>query len=321
MSYEYNTPGADQEFTPPKSKSTRNCCLFAAGGCGCLTVIIAVIIGVSTYLVFNNMSGFIGTTVNVTLINNALERYCMENGTYPPAYTVDENGQPLHSWRVLILPYLAANQQNPFDKELNETQDLKALYESIRLDEPWDSEYNKQFASKMPRCYLNATLKEEGKTSFKMIIGPKCVSDGPGTRTAAEVRANRPVVIIEANPSVEWMKPEDLQYTDLETNGFVEPGSPTPGVICPHSFATFPFGLAVVAGAEPGVYSSHKDIANAHNQHQQFNANNALTLERIRQLALFENEIGKAAPPDQEQQQIGDDNVVDDGMDEDNPFE
>ncbi|MCL2624375.1 MAG: hypothetical protein FWD31_11995, partial [Planctomycetaceae bacterium] len=102
MSYEYNTPGSDQEYAPPKSKSTRNCCLFAAGGCGCLTVIIAIVIGVSTYYVFNNMSGFIGTTINVALINNALERYCEENGTYPPAYTVDNNGRPLHSWRVLI---------------------------------------------------------------------------------------------------------------------------------------------------------------------------------------------------------------------------
>jgi len=310
MSYEYDTPGYDRDDTPPKSKSTRNCCLFAAGGCGCLTVIVAIVIGVSMHLVYNSMSGFLGTSVSVAIINNALERYCEENGTYPPAYSVDENGRPLHSWRVLILPYLAAS-QNPFDKELNETQDLKALYESIRMDEPWDSEYNKQFASKMPKCYWNASLKEEGKTSFQMIIGPKCISDGPGTRTAREVRTQRPVVIVEANPSVEWMKPEDLQYTDLETNGFVEPGSATPGVICPHSFATIPFGLAVVAGSEPGVYSNHKDFETGGNQ--QFNANNALTLERIRKLAIFDEEIGKAVPPAQDD--------MEDGEDEDNPFD
>ena len=270
-----------------------------------MTVVIAVIIGVSMYLVFNNMSGFFGTSINVAIINNALERYCEQNGTYPPAYTVDENGQPLHSWRVLILPYLAVA-QNPFDKELNETQNLQELYESIRLDEPWDSEYNKQFASKMPMCYLNATLKEEGKTSFKMIIGSKCISDGPGTRTAGEVRLQQPVVVIEANPSVEWMKPEDLHYSDLEANGFVDPGSPVPGVICPHSFASFPFGLAVVAGGEPGVYSSDMNIAKGGNQ--RFSANNALTMERIRKSALFDDEIGKAAKPMQEPQEPDFDN-------------
>ena len=304
MSYESNVPGMNGKYTPPKSKSKRNCCLFAVGGCGCLTVVAAIVVGVSIFFLFHNMSGFIGTTVNVTNITNALERYCQEHGSYPPAYTVDENGKPLHSWRVLILPYLPA-QQNPFDKELTETEDLKALYESIRLDEPWDSEYNKQFASKMPRCYLSATLKEEGKTSFQMIIGPKCISDGPGSRTAKEVRAQRPVVIVEANPSVEWMKPEDLQYSDLETNGFVTSGSPTAGVICPHSFANISsFGLAVVADSEPGLYSSDSDIEEYWKQ--QFDAD-GLTLEQIRKQALFEEEIGKAEPPKPEQQVIEED--------------
>ena len=46
------------------------------------------------------------------------------HGSFPPAYTVDENGKPLHSWRVLILPFI----------------EQKALYDKIRLDEPWDSE-------------------------------------------------------------------------------------------------------------------------------------------------------------------------------------
>ncbi len=47
----------------------------------------------------------------------------------PPAYTVDAEGRPLHSWRVLILPYI----------------EQQELYERIRLDEPWDSPYNRQF--------------------------------------------------------------------------------------------------------------------------------------------------------------------------------
>ena len=312
MSYDYSTPETEQEFTPPKSNGKRNCCLFAIGGCGCLTVVIAIIIGVSVYLVFNTMSGFMGTTVNVAIINNALEQYCRENGSYPPAYSVDENGQPLHSWRVLILPWLAAA-QNPFDKELSETQDLKALYDNIRLDEPWDSEHNRQFASQMPRCYYNATLKDEGKTSFQMIVGSKCISDGPGSRTVNDVQFQRRVVVIEANPSVEWMKPQDLQYSDLETNGFVEPGGPTAGVVCPHSIMTMPFGLAVIAGSEPGVYSSDARFENSGRQQFQANGNSMLTLEQIRKQALFDDEIGEATEQEQELQLPNDDDA--DGMD------
>jgi hypothetical protein len=247
------------------------------------------------------MSGLMGTTVNAIVISNALEGYCKEHGSYPPAWSVDENGQPLHSWRVLILPYLAAA-QNPFDKELQETQNLQELYDSIRLDEPWDSEYNRQFAAKMPRCYLNATLKEEGKTSFKMIVGPRCISDGPGARTADEVHTNRPVVVVEANPSVEWMKPDDLQYSDLEANGYVLPGSPNPGVTCPHSVMTMPFGLAIVAGSQPMSYFNMEEFAQGHQQPMQAGGG-TLTLVQIRKLALFDNEIGEKEPELQSEQE------------------
>jgi hypothetical protein len=301
MSYEYTGPGIDQEYQPPKSKTKRNCCLFAVGGCGCLTVTIAIVIGVTFFWGVRTMSGLMGTTINAIDITTALKRYCDEHGSYPPAYTVDENGQPLHSWRVLILPYLSAS-QNPFDKELRETQNLQELYDSIRLDEPWDSEYNKQFASRMPRCYLNATLKEEGKTSFQMIIGPKCISDGPGSRTADEVHANLPIVVIEANPSVEWMKPEDLQYSDLEANGYVDPGSEKPGVTCPHSMMTMPFGLAIVPGSQPMSYFNAEKFAKG--DQQQFQGNgNTLTFVQIRKLALFEDEIKEAAESVQEPQE------------------
>ena len=35
-----------------------------------------------------------------------LQDYEQEHGCFPPAYVPDENGRPMHSWRVLSLPYL-----------------------------------------------------------------------------------------------------------------------------------------------------------------------------------------------------------------------
>ena len=295
MSSDFQTPNPQQQYTPPKSKTTRNCCLFAAGGCGCLAIIIAIIVGVSTYFVFNS-GGLVGGSINSIAINHALEDYCEEHGSYPPAYTVDENGNPLHSWRVLILPYIRNTPDNPIAKDIAETQNLQELYKSIRLDEPWDSDHNKQFASKMPRCYFNASSKEEGKTNFQMVIGPKCISDGPNARMAKEVRRMRPIVVIEANPTVEWMKPQDIQFSDIEANRFVDPGSETPGVTCPHSLATMPFGMAVIAGSnEPGLYFNF-DKFDKKQQAQQQNQPNVLTIEQIRKRCLFETEIGQNAP-------------------------
>ena len=69
-------------------------------------------------------------------IANAMKSYYHHHGVLPSAYSVDENGNPMHSWRVLILPY--------FENE-EYREEYRDLYEQIRLDEPWNSEWNIQF--------------------------------------------------------------------------------------------------------------------------------------------------------------------------------
>ncbi|MEZ6119345.1 MAG: DUF1559 domain-containing protein [Pirellulaceae bacterium] len=59
---------------------------------------------------------------NMQEISMALINYETVHGTLPPAFTVDENGNRLHSWRTLILPFL----------------EEQALYDSIDLTKPWD---------------------------------------------------------------------------------------------------------------------------------------------------------------------------------------
>ena len=43
---------------------------------------------------------------NLRQIGLALSAYHEEYGSFPPAYIVDAAGRRMHSWRVLILPYL-----------------------------------------------------------------------------------------------------------------------------------------------------------------------------------------------------------------------
>ena len=74
---------------------------------------------------------------NLMKIGLALHVYHEAHDAFPPLYTVDAEGKPLHSWRVLLLPYL----------------EEQRLYERIRLDEPWDSEHNKQFHSRYLSVY------------------------------------------------------------------------------------------------------------------------------------------------------------------------
>ena len=66
---------------------------------------------------------------HLKILGLTLHNYHDAYGGVPPLYTVDAEGKPLHSWRVLILPFI----------------EQTALYEQIRLNEPWDSPHNKQF--------------------------------------------------------------------------------------------------------------------------------------------------------------------------------
>jgi prepilin-type processing-associated H-X9-DG protein len=66
---------------------------------------------------------------NLKQLGLSLHNYHDSYNGLPPLYTVDAEGKPLHSWRVLLLPFF----------------EQTALYDQIRLDEPWDSLHNKQF--------------------------------------------------------------------------------------------------------------------------------------------------------------------------------
>jgi len=133
-------------------------------------------------------------------IGVALLQYHQEHGTFPPAYSVDEEENPLHSWRVLIAPYLPVDEK---DKPVGE----------IQFDEPWDSENNTAFHQKMPRVFWG--VGSGGQSTYKMIVGEKTAA---GTSMASWKRKPSEVILlIEAWPPVLWMSPNDFSYDDFDT--------------------------------------------------------------------------------------------------------
>ena len=139
----------------------------------------------------------------------ALHLYHGHYKSFPTAYTTGENGTPLHSWRVLLLPFLDQNE----------------LYKSICLDEPWDSEHNMQFHSQMPRVYecpLSVTqiTRDKGLTSYQWVVGPNTISDGSKTTTFDDVTVDihNVVCLVEVIPTTCWMAPIDIQENSLAGN-------------------------------------------------------------------------------------------------------
>ena len=138
-------------------------------------------------------------------IGLALQAYHNEYGRFPPPYTVDEEGNRLHSWRMLILPYFGR----------------RDIFQGVRLDEPWDSEHNRQFASEWLSFYECPTgdfyeeYHEFPGASYVMITGPGTVGEGTeGARLGNITDAHDSTVLVAevALSPVHWMEPRDYDF-------------------------------------------------------------------------------------------------------------
>jgi prepilin-type processing-associated H-X9-DG protein len=131
--------------------------------------------------------------------------------TYPPAYLADANGKPMHSWRVLILPYV----------------EQKPLYDRYNFDEPWDGPNNSQLAALMPPVFGcpsdAATVPGGTTTSYAAITGPGTMFDGETSssiRTVTDGTSNT-IMVAETTAGMNWMEPRDLDVNQmtLQING------------------------------------------------------------------------------------------------------
>jgi prepilin-type processing-associated H-X9-DG protein len=137
---------------------------------------------------------------NLRQIGAALLAYERTHGTLPPAVVVDDQGQPMHTWRVLILPYLG-----------REGQHLSRQY---RLNEPWDSPHNRQVAQNMPRVFRSPgdPNTNSTETSYVVVIGPTTAfpPNVPLSRNQFADGLHQTLLVLEmANSGICWTEPRD----------------------------------------------------------------------------------------------------------------
>ena len=142
---------------------------------------------------------------NLKQIGLALHNYSAIYDCFPPAFVPDEDGRPMHSWRVLILPYLGE----------------QALYDQYRFDEPWDSPHNSALAALMPSIYQCPSVSppSETTTSYVMAVGPDAFSTGPGRASGRRVR-RRAILDHCRSRNVRcrnhWLEPRDWDTTSSD---------------------------------------------------------------------------------------------------------
>lgn len=172
---------------------------------------------------------------NLRMIALELHNYNNTMGRLPPAVVYDKEGRPLYSWRVLLLPLLTGQSQNP--------------YEGFNLDEPWDSPNNKQVLARMPKEYAlpgRGYPPTDYLTHYQVIDGPTAAFDS-GVRLRRVQPSSQglipfeiswggckyvvyenekisripdtfadgcscTIMIAEAHEAVPWTSPQDLDY-------------------------------------------------------------------------------------------------------------
>jgi hypothetical protein len=133
----------------------------------------------------------------------AMHTYHNRTQFFPAAASYDNNGKPLLSWRVHLLPYLGPQEQ--------------ALYRRFRLDEPWDSDHNRKLLAARPAVYMpfpGAEALDPEVTFFQVFTGPQ--TPFPRGRSVSlrdfTDGSSNTFMIVEGGKAVPWTKPEDLPY-------------------------------------------------------------------------------------------------------------
>lgn len=141
---------------------------------------------------------------NLKQIGLAFHIYADANRSkFGTASITDNQGQPLLSWRVRLLPHLG--------------DEGKKLYDRFKLNEPWDSEHNKKLIKEMPAVYqssLDPKLAAEGKTTIVVPVGPDTIFPPGKSVGLVEITdgTSNTILALEVEPAkaVPWTKPDDL---------------------------------------------------------------------------------------------------------------
>lgn len=142
---------------------------------------------------------------NLQRIAKALNAYAADYGTYPPPAVLDSSGVPIHSWRVLILPYLGE----------------KRLYGRYDMSKPWNATENANMQAQIPSVFVspansNATMAGESNYMLVTGVGTLFPPTGPLKPNAiADGKQNTLLVVETNNTTIAWTDPRDLSIATM----------------------------------------------------------------------------------------------------------
>lgn len=163
----------------------------------------------------------LSSTRNLETIAKAFRAYAADHGSFPPAFSEDANGRKLHSWRVLLLPYLGEEE----------------LHEKFNLSQPWDSSQNMRAAREgFPSVFRHPESAGWGmETNYFLILGEGTLYPPSGPLKPEQVRdgMEKTILVTEAMVPLSsgfWTEPIDLDASKIAGGINVNPGQDLGGI-------------------------------------------------------------------------------------------
>jgi type II secretory pathway pseudopilin PulG len=176
------------------------------GSVGSLLSIVGILIGLLLPAVqaARNAARQVQSANNLKQVALALLNYHEVDQKFPPAYTKDDDGHPLLSWRVAILPYL----------------EEMALEQRFDQDEAWDGPDNKPLADLCPSFYKSAAddTNPGNQTNILGIVDSDTVLSADGSVNIRDIRdgtSNTIVAVELAGADIVWSEPRDITIDEL----------------------------------------------------------------------------------------------------------
>jgi hypothetical protein len=135
---------------------------------------------------------------NLKQIGIALHNYHDVFDCFPPPFSTDASGKPLHSWRVAIETYVESNNFSiTFDYSL-----------------PWDNPKNLKASGPYARCFTCPSSRKPGGsgfTNYVMVVGQKRAAPSDQTKE----HANAIIVVEISDSDIHWTEPGDLNFDEM----------------------------------------------------------------------------------------------------------
>lgn len=147
-----------------------------------------------------------GSQYKLREINEAIQKYVKEKGTFPLREIQSDDGESLLSWRVALLPYLG----------------YESLYNKFHLNEPWNSPHNSTLLKEMPSIYRNAN--EDLASGYTTFVAPYGATDEkrktvwdivPRNLMEVPEEEQESLLLVEviSEAGVPWSSPDDFNVS------------------------------------------------------------------------------------------------------------